>query len=186
LAVSGIKFEAQKKGGLILGVDKTAVDASKLKEIAEARGLGEKDEIHLTVIGSDTMEAILASLGRISDNKRNEILSQIQGLAESTEWKFKIKPEFYYVKKEYNDPDPNNHEKTIPETRRSIVQMVETENLGQFYGKLEEITGLKFEVPLLHITLFTTSTREDKKQRGIGIYSEKDFESLNPERIEVN
>ena len=154
-----------------------------VRTLAEKRGLLEKDELHLTVIGSDTAEAIMASLNQLTPDKKTKILSKIKALADGTNWEFNLNPEFYYIKKEYNDPDPNNPAQTIPETRESIVQTVKTENLAEFYGQLQKITGLEFETPLPHVTLFTTSTREDKKKRGIGIYSQKDFAALNPEKL---
>ncbi|MEX0877913.1 MAG: hypothetical protein WDZ40_03585 [Candidatus Spechtbacterales bacterium] len=45
------------------------------------------------------------------------------------------------------------------------------------------ILGLDLEVPLPHITLFTTSTREENQLRGIGVYSKEQFEDLSPEKI---
>src|SRR3989344_5838389 len=181
---SDIKFNG-KMGTLLIGVDKKPEDIANVRAFAEKKGLLEKDEIHLTVIGSDTAEAIMASLKQLSPDKQAETLSKIKALADGINWKFNLDPEFYYIKKEYNDPDPNNPAQTIPETRESIVQTVKTENLAEFYGQLKKITGLEFETPLPHVTLFTTSTREDKKKRGIGIYSQKDFVALNPEKLGI-
>ena len=48
---------------------------------------------------------------------------------------------------------------------------------------VNQLLEKQFETPLPHITLYTTSTREDKKLRGIGIYSKKQFEELCPKRI---
>ncbi len=180
-----IKFD-EKKGTFLLGVDRNSVDMQRAGEVAKKRGLIEKDEIHLTVIGNNTAEVILASLEKFSEYERIKMLSQIQELARGVNWRFSFKPEFYYIKKIYNDLDPNNPNQTIPEIRESIIQIVDTENLKEFYDQLKEITGLQLEAPLPHVTLFTTSTRKDKKKRGIGIYSEKDFGSLNPEKIKVD
>jgi len=180
-----IRFD-EKKGTLLIGVEKKLKDMAGVRTLAEKRGLLEKDELHLTVIGSDTAEAIMASLNQLTPDKKTKILSKIKALADGTNWEFNLNPEFYYIRKEYNDPDPNNPDQTIPETRESIIQTLKTKKLTEFYNQLQEITGLKFETPLPHVTLFTTSTRVDKKQRGIGIYSQKDFAALNPEKLEVN
>lgn len=128
----------------------------------------------------------MASLENLSPNEQLVNLSKIKELADKTDWKFNLRPEFYYIKKEYNESDPSNPGETIPETRESIIQMAEVGNLIEFYNQLQKITGLKSYVPIPHVTLFTVSTREDKKKRGIGIYSEEDFKALNPERLKMN
>lgn len=185
LKLPDIEFD-EKKGILLVNVDKDSVDIQKVREVAKKMGLIEKDEIHVTVIGNDTAETILASLEKLPEDERIKTLSQIQEFARRTNWKFNFKSEFYYIKKAYNDPDQNNPNQIIPEIRESIIQIVDTENLKEFYDQLREITGLQLEAPLPHVTLFTISTREDKKKRGIGIYSEKDFGLLNPEKIKVD
>ena len=179
--IADIEFNAEK--GIIISVNNDLLDTSRMREIAKSMNLNEKEKNHLTIIGSDTAEAITASLAGKSSDEREIILAQIKALVQSINWKFTFRPEFYYIKKEYNDPDPNDQTKTIPETRESMIQMAETDNLKEFYLRLEEITGLKFEIPIPHITLFTNSTREDKRLRGIGIYSENDFKALNPQLI---
>ncbi|TSC82308.1 MAG: Uncharacterized protein G01um101420_472 [Parcubacteria group bacterium Gr01-1014_20] len=182
--VKNIRFNLES-GTLLLDLDKNKTDPEKVRGFAEERGLLEKDEAHVTVIGSDTAEQIMARLGDLPRGEKEEILAKIRAVVESIDWQFVFKPEYYYIKKEYDDPDPTDSSKIIHEVRESVIQLAETGNLAEFYAKLKEVTGLELEVPMPHVTLFTTSTREDKRKRGIGIYSERDFDELKPERIEI-
>lgn len=102
-----IKFN-EAQGTLIIDIDRSSVDFSKLKKIAESRSLNEKDEIHLTIIGSDTAEEILASLEKLGSVEKQERFSKIRDLAHNTLYGFRFKPEFYYIKKDYDNPDPNH------------------------------------------------------------------------------
>src|SRR3989344_4782531 len=111
-----IKFEKQK-GAFLISVDKSFVDSQKVRSVAEKRGLIEKSEVHLTIIGSDTAEAIFASLEKLSEDEKMKVLEQIQVLARRTNWKFNFKPEFYYIKKTYNNPDPDDPSKVTQEIR---------------------------------------------------------------------
>ena len=57
------------------------------------------------------------------------------------------------------------------------------QGLNDFYKQLNILLKETFDEPLPHITLYTTSTREDKRLRGIGIYSQKQLEKLDPQQI---
>jgi hypothetical protein len=57
------------------------------------------------------------------------------------------------------------------------------EGLEDFYKKLNAILDTNFLTPLPHITLYTNSTRKEKKLRGIGIYSKEKFEELQPQKV---
>lgn len=170
-------------GTLLVKIDKNILDFSDLKTEAEKRGLLEKDEFHITIIGSATGKEIMTALEVVPSDEKNRILNKIKELAMNINWKFFLRPEFYYIKKEYNRLDDANPDKTIVETRQSIIQLIDTKNLKEFYTKLQKIAGLTFATPFSHITLFTVSTEEDNKKRGIGIYSEEDFETLNAEKV---
>ena len=71
------------------------------------------------------------------------------------------------------------------EKRRSIVQLVTMPDLAPFYAKLNRLLDSHFDLPFPHITLFATSTREDKRLRGIGIYSEAQFHTTHPQEISL-
>jgi hypothetical protein len=172
-----------KKATIIFNIDKALLAFDQLRKTAENKGLVEKDKMHFTIIGSDTGEAILNKIKEMPVEEGQRLLQQIQKLAQEFSWDLLSQQDFFYLKKDYNDPDPSDPSKTIPETRESIIQMLWLKDLQPFYEKLSVLTGIDFKLPLPHVTLFTNSTRPDKKQRGIGIYSQSQFEELNPERV---
>ncbi len=177
-----VKFYPDK-GSLLLIINKTLVDCASQAAKAQKLNLIQKNEFHLTVIGSDTGEEILAVLNQLDPAEKSAKLAAIENLAKDTDWQPVLKQEFFYITKNYNDPDPKNPQATIPETRRSIIQTADIKELSKFYQQLEKIIGKNFVTPFPHVTLYTNSTRSEKAIRGIGIYSQEDFASLNPEKI---
>ena len=172
-----------EKATLILNINNNIPNIGLKKTEAEELGLSNKEEFHFTVIGSNTGEDILKSLENLEEKDKIELLTKINQLNESMNWQVNFKNEFYHVQKEYNDPDLDYPEKIIPEKLKSIIQMAKIDGLDEFYQKLNLLLGRQYETPMPHITLHTTSTREDKKLRGIGIYSENQFEELGPKKI---
>ncbi|MCX6745124.1 MAG: hypothetical protein NTX82_06390 [Candidatus Parcubacteria bacterium] len=164
-----------EKATLLLNIASDVVDLDIKKKEAEQLGLSPKKEFHLTIIGSDTGEEILHSFEGLNEEEKVSRMQKTRQLSESIEWKVVLKNEFFYIQKEYNE--------TVPEKRQSIIQLAEVAGLVEFYKKLNLLLGQQLEVPMPHITLYTTSTREEKKLRGIGIYSKQQFEELNPKKI---
>ncbi|MDP4039899.1 MAG: hypothetical protein Q8P57_04965 [Candidatus Pacearchaeota archaeon] len=168
----------------ILNIDKNAVDLESKKNDAKQHDLSKKDEFHITIIGSDTGEEILKSLELLAEDEKDKILDQICELFELFEWNVTLKQEFYFLEKSYdNSSDSTNLQKEKPEKRKSIIQIAEIDKIDKFYEKLNRLLGKQFETPFPHVTLYTTSTLEEKKLRGVGIYSKNQFEELNPEKI---
>lgn len=169
---------------LILSIEKNAVDLESKKNYATRYDLSRKNEFHLTVIGRDTGEKILKLLELLGEDEKIRILNQIQKTYELFEWKFTLKQEFYYLEKIYDDVIDLEDLGTIkPEKRKSIIQVAEIEDLSRFYKKLNLLLDTKFKIPFPHVTLYTTSTLEEKRLRGIGIYSKSQFEELKPKKI---
>ncbi|MBU0976100.1 MAG: hypothetical protein ABIA11_03940 [Patescibacteria group bacterium] len=161
----------------LLTANSEDIDLERLRAAAQRYGLNPKEEFHFTVIGRATGEAILNSLSKLSDQERQSVISSIQKLCEEFPWQVYLANDFYYIKKDYVEADKPKAE---IETRQSIIQLAVIEGLEDFYTELTKITELTFEVPMPHITLFTTSTNEQKRLRGIGIYSEQQFRKLDP------
>lgn len=90
--------------------------------------------------------------------KKDEIIKTINLYLAETNWEITLENEFYYIEKEYLE----NEEK---ETRKSIIQKVKMSNLENFYNLLNNLLRSDFKIPFPHITLFTNSTRIDKKLR---------------------
>lgn len=176
---------AEKTANCLLALSKDGFGFEVVRTAAHERALQEKEEIHLTVIGSETGSQILSLLNALPSAERQQKIAALQALIESTDWSFELVDEYWYVQKDYNDPDPRDPTRTIPETRKSIIQLVHLPGMQEFYEKLNALLGTSFQTPLPHITLFTASTRADKQQRGIGLYSKEEFEALNPERLTV-
>ena len=143
--------------------------------IVNRENLTQKNEFHSTIIGRETGDLIVSMLNNLSTEERSAIISKIEKLSNEFTWTYTPKEEYLFILKVYGPDD----------TRKSIIQIINLPDLQPFYTKLNELLGTCFAIPFPHITLFTTSTREDKKLRGIGIYSEEDLISLNPIKIEV-
>ena len=148
----------------------------EVERVAKQKWLSKKKEFHITLMGSTAGEVILEKIIRNSKEKK-KILSTIKELANKFSWNCSFQKKYYFISKVY--PGPNLKK----EERKSIIQLVNLPNLAPFYKKINRLLGTKFEIPFPHITLFTNSTRKDKRLRGIGIYSKKEFRSLKPLKI---
>ena len=168
---------------LLLDIDKKYIDLESKRDKAKQLGLMRKNDFHLTIIGSNTGKKILAMMSQFDKKVRENIVDKIYKLAESIQWKVKLEDAFFYIQKEYTVPDPSTSEVNNNEKRESIIQIAKFEGIDEFYQKLNILLKTAFEAPWPHITSYTTSTREDKKTRGIGIYSKKQFEELHPQNI---
>ena len=156
-----------------------------VKIIAEQMGLLGKSEFHITIIGSDTGNQILNSIGILGEEKLKKQLKKIDKLFKSHTWKVSLGKEFFYLKQKYERLDLQDFLSSSLEfeIRESVVQLAEINHLEDFYLKLNHLLDTNFETPLPHVTLFTNSTMAEKKLRGIGIYSRKQFEELYPEKL---
>ena len=150
----------------------------RLAKIQKEYGLLKKEEFHITVIGTDTGEAILKRLEGLDAEKKESKLREIENLARQTKWAFCLKFDYRFISKTY--PPKDGYQ---AETRKSIIQLAKLPNVESFYRGLNKILGTDFPVPPPHITLFTNSTREDKKLRGIGIYSKEDLSLISSRSI---
>lgn len=178
-----VKFDLEKATAILM-IDKAHLDLETKKSIAEQYNLSEKDDFHLTIIGSDTGEEILKSLEPLGEIRKNKILNKIRRLCESYNWQMRSEQKFYYLKKEYGESNNTDLPSQMnPEIRQSIIQIARVDKLDGFYQELNTLLGKHFKTPLPHITLYTTSTKEDKKLRGIGVYSKDQLEELKPEKI---
>jgi hypothetical protein len=131
-------------------------DDESVRQYAEALGLSRKDEFHVTILGRATGETILAHISQWPEEKRQEASTQINQLVHGTNWEIRFTDDFYFLEKTYSDP---------PETRRSIIRMVGVSSVGEFYEALDRLLGLRLDRPVMHVTLFTDSTRAEKRLR---------------------
>ena len=168
---------------LLLDIDNRFPNMEAKRVQAKELNLSSKSEFHLTIVGTNTGKKIRKDIDLLDRVKRENILNKIYTLAESIKWNISLQNKFFYIEKEYAEEDLNDEGSLIYEKRKSIIQMAEINGLKFFYRQLNVLLWEWFDEPLPHITLYTTSTREDKKLRGIGIYSQKQFEELHPQKI---
>lgn len=180
--MSDIKFFPEDVT-LVIGVSPELVAIDKVSQDAIHRNLNQKSEFHVTIIGSQTGEEILLAMQNLDPQEKNKVVESIEALAKQYAWEILFKPDFYYLKKQYEKIDAEGN--AYIETRQSIIQIAECEDLEPFYQQFNALMGTQFELPFLHTTLYTTSTDDTKRLRGIGIYSESDFTSLNPQKLDV-
>lgn len=183
---SGITFNQNRCEVLInVSSDKTGVHLVEV--FAVEHNLLPKNEFHVTLVGGKTSLKIVEILGKLSEEEREEKIKQITDLAENVDRQIIFMNKFYYLNRQYNDPDPNDPAKTIPEVRETIIQLVDVPQLREFYDKLKDLLGLTEPIESLpHVTIYSNSTREDKKQRGIGIYSNEDLAISNAQEIKLD
>jgi hypothetical protein len=158
---------------LLLDIKVNLSSIEKVKNEAEKEKLFQKAEFHSTIIGSDTGEKIIAM---VADSiQKEKITSDIEKLSHEFSWSYSQKDEYYFISKKYQENED--------EERKSIIQMIDLPDIVPFYEKLNKKLGTNFDIPLPHITLFTTSTNPEKKLRGVGIYSKNQFDALQPKII---
>ena len=150
---------------------------------AKEYNLNEKPEFHLSVIASKNGKIISDLLSKVDTPE--EIKNQIKKEFLNKKWEYELLPEYFLMEKYYdkNELDRSGY-KDIPEhSRYTLIQNAKMNDLKDFYIKLSELTGITFNQPLAHITLFSGSTYEPMKDRGIGIYSEDDFNKYLKSKI---
>lgn len=161
----------------VIGVDKKELNFESNLYLAEKYNLLNKTDFHFTIIWSATGKEIIRLISNLSKKEKKETVNKIEKLCKSTIWTVELKNEFYYLAKYY-------YEEWLPdEKRESIIQIASIKELDKFYFELNNLLNTKFKLPIPHLTLLTSSTREDKKLRWVWVYSKRQFESLNPERI---
>ncbi len=159
-------FDENKKT-VLLHIKKEDLDLAIVRNFAPAESLFPKQEFHITIIGRETGEIIL---------KENLDFEKIKELVKGTDWNFGLTQEYFYITKQY----PEN------EKRESIIQVVELPGLSDFYIKLNDSTGHNFSFPFPHVTLYTSSTKEENRFRGIGIYSKAEMEHLSTRVLQID
>src|SRR3989338_1160196 len=168
----------KEKVTLLLTVNAEESAFYDVEKVAKRKGLFRRKDFHITLIGRATGETIIKKITVTDSEEEDRILSTIQELSGKFNWTYSPQKEYYFISKSYSEPDLEEEE------RQSIIQLVTLPNLVPFYKRLNQFLGTNFDIPFPHITLFTNSTREDKKMRGIDLYSEKEFYSLKPTKIE--
>lgn len=169
------------KATLLLDITLESLPFDSLRKLIEKEGLFQKNEFHITIIGSESGEVILEKISELSLEEQDKLLSRIENLSKSFDWYYNFLPDYYFISKDYREEGSE-----AVETRKSIIQVLELPDLKLFYEQLNDLLGTEFSIPFAHVTLYTTSTNKETKLRGIGIYSAEQLQTLNPVKIEVD
>lgn len=164
---------------ILLHAEPEVASFEEVRSVAQKEGLTQKEEFHITIIGRETGEAIAKIVSSKTPEEGSELLRQIEDLSKRYAWSNHYLPDYYFIRKDYNEEGAEN-----VETRKSIIQTVSLPDLEAFYRELNALLGTDFSIPFPHVTLFAASTNEENNVRGIGLYSEKQLQALQPVRIE--
>ena len=154
---------------LVLDVENVFIPED-LKFAALEYNLLQKTDVHITIIGSKIARQILKYMERLNESWTKVFLEMFHEIIHK--YKFNITlldKEFYYIEKWYDW-----------EHRFAIIQIAQVENLDNLYKILGMLIWEHIQAPFPHVTFFTNSTNPEKKWRWIWIYSQKEFEDLNP------
>ncbi len=136
--------------------------------------LFQKPEFHITIIGYTTGEKIQEILSQKTEKEKSDYLEKLKQLVYSFNWNVSFLSDYFFITKIYTD---------TKEERQSIILSVNVPDTIIFYEKLKDLLNHDFVLPYMHVTLCTSSTNPENKTKGIGLYSEEDFFSCNPQKI---
>ena len=143
-----------RTGSALLHLDTTLINLDTKKEIAESLGLYPKDEYHSTIIGFTTGKQILNVLDSFQEQRKEKLLLAVDQLLKSFTRNVELQDNYFLIEKTYNNPESI-------ETRKSLIQLVNIQDINEFYIKLNNLLGKDFATPMPHITLYTASTKEE-------------------------
>lgn len=141
-------------GSLLLRLRRANVGLGERAIIYQGKRFEPKDEVHITVIGSDLGEELL-------DSTYSKKLDEVNALIDETDWYCVLDDSWHHVVRADDEP------------AESIIRMVEVPALAEFYSRLEAITGLTIPPRPAHVTLYTRGDHG-----GIGIATWQQFDEL--------
>lgn len=164
--------------GFFLFIEKPNIPKRIVAE-AEQRGLFEKPEYHVSVVVEKTAVCILEALKNMSDGQ--DVRKKIVDLFDEFDFKYDLTDTYSLQEKTYSreELDLRGLVDEPVHTRRSIIQMVHMPDIDLFFKEISRLLNIKMDVPIPHVTIFAWSDYDKKKNRGIGISSQKDFETFN-------
>ncbi len=170
-------FFDREKGTLLLSLSEEDVSIPKfLIDRAKKSNFAKKEEFHITVFGFSAGQRILKKLDTDSSHKE-ELLSKIYELADSTKWEIDSTNQFYHLKKTYKNKDG------VEEYRESYITMMKVNNIDIFVKEVSTLINAHLDVPPPHTTLYSKSSIEENMLAGIGVGSEEDLKKLKPAQI---
>lgn len=135
---------------------------------ANNRGFTEKDEHHITVIGTREVTEKLGKLIVDTPLAQQEVLKEeLNNLTRLLGTCSLTGAGYYHVVKSYGDS-----------ARESIIQPVAVDGIAAFYASFTDLTNIQLGTPFPHITLFVKGN-EPGWTRGIGIPSHEAFQQFD-------
>ncbi len=144
----------------------------RVVDYAAEQGMRQKSELHVTLLSFQNGKKLAQAVNRGELADPAEIL----GLARSFSWHMDFLPEYYVLERTIPEFAINDQVQIPRHTRRSIIQKITLPDLEPFMSELSRMTGIHFELPVAHCTLYTWSDYEPEMGSGIALNSETDFE----------
>lgn len=168
-----MNFKINKEKNTILLIIQEPLIPDSVLQYAKKYDFFKKPEFHISIISFLNGKKILDKYG-----ENSEIFEEILKLMEQYTWKYELVSEYYEIEKFYDNTELHKSGYVdIPEhVRKSIIQKVVIPDMSLFYDNISNLTGIVFEKPFSHITLYSWSDNFDTVNQGIGLYSAVDFE----------
>lgn len=120
-------------------------------EYAQNNGYHIKSEFHVTLISFQNGKKI----NRAIYENQNVVFDDVIKLAESFQWGIIFNAEYFVLERTIPEFVLHGQVQTPRHIRRSIIQKVSIPEMVSFFNELEKITGVQFENPVEHITLYS-------------------------------
>lgn len=144
---------------------------STIAQHAENNGFVIKREFHATIISFQNGKKIRGAI-----ESGNCTYQEIVNLAESFSWTYEYIRKWYVLQRKIPLFLLRGQVQTPAHTRRSVIQVINLPNLIPFFEELSSLTGIEFEIPFPHVTLYTWTDYEPESGSGIALNSTEDFE----------
>lgn len=136
-----------------------------------------KSEFHITIIGSRLGQKLRAKLDR------QEYQPRLSQMANSIDWQWTLKPEFYHLAKptivRSPDASPGTGDKPFETIQaESIIQMAVVPGIDILYRQLSLLLEEQLMPPPTHVTLYVYGD-----MRGIGIADRDDLNRYTVEDL---
>jgi hypothetical protein len=161
----------QEKATILIPVSEIAIPKSVV-EYAEEHGYILKSEFHITLISFQNGKKILKAM----HDRGGFLFDDVVKLANAFHFGVVFESEYFLLERTIPSFILHGQVQTPEHTRRSIIQKISVPDMNLFFGKLEKLTGVQFENPIEHITLFTWSDYEPESRNGIALNSQVDFD----------
>lgn len=166
--------------GFFLFIEKPNIPKRIVAE-AEQRGLFEKPECHISLVVEKSAMHIIDALKQMQIQNQEQVKNEIIDLFNQLDFTYELTDVYSLQEKTYSREELNERglQDEPVHTRRSIIQMVNMPDIEIFFNKVSQLLNTNIDMPLSHITIFAWSDYDKKKNRGIGISSQKDFDTFH-------